>query len=299
MGDMRLFIAGDVHGNTRWVCEYLIPTAVQLGADVIVQCGDFGYWEHEQAGVDYLDEVDLAAQKAEVQLRWLHGNHDKWSLIADRYHRSPDGLYRIRPSIEYAPNGHIWTWVGYRMRVFGGAYSVDKQYRLDIEAKRRVRVMTKNAWRRGAGHPEVAVPDTAATMWFPEEQMTDQDMQQLLDVDSSRLDIVFSHDKPRRSEPGLVLKDLPECMPNQDRLQRALDVHQPGLWFHGHLHHRYSHTVWQDNGRATHVVGLAADDWARGRFWKPADAWCLVDLEEGRQPVVTSGEVAHEWVTAA
>lgn len=297
---MRLFVAGDCHANVRWVCDYLYPTADSLGADCIVQVGDFGYWEHTQAGVEYLDEVDQVAGRTRIPMYFLHGNHDKWSLLVERYAHGTTGIVPVRPWVIYLPNGHIWSWAGFRMRAFGGAYSVDKQYRLDLEAKRRQKILTKNAWRREAGHPEEPVPDTAGTLWFPEEEMSDNDMDALIMSDSSQLDIVFSHDMPYRSDPGGPFKTLPDCIPNQRRLQRAMDAHRPSFWLHGHLHHRYTSTVYHESyDQATLVVGLAPDDHARGRFWKPTDAWCLLDLEEGGVPLYTAGGVAHEWVTAA
>jgi hypothetical protein len=297
---VRLFVAGDTHANARWVCEYLYPAAAELEADCIVQVGDFGYWEHEQPGVAFLDDIDRVAAQTQIPLYFLHGNHDRWSLIPERYQPSESGRYSIRPWIQYLPNGHVWTWSGFRMRVFGGAWSVDKDYRLDLEARRRQKIIWKNEWRRSVGHPEEPVPDTKGTLWFPEEEMSDNEMDELIMRDSSPMDVVFSHDMPHASDPGGPFKSLPNCLPNQRRLQRAMDVHRPTLWLHGHLHHRYtSHVYHEQADKTTLIVGLAADDHARERFWSPTDNWCLVDLEDGARPVFTAGSVAHEWVTAA
>lgn len=269
-------VLGDTHGNTRWLTRTILPLAHQLGVDTIVQVGDFGYWEHEPAGVEYLNAVEDACDEHGIPVYWLHGNHDKHSLTLARYgdFLTDQGFLEVRAGVYYIPQGHIWAWNGVRMRAFGGAYSVDKQWRLDLEAKRTRRL---NAGR--------AVDDpllsAAETIWFPEEQMTDADMDKLLAVDSGPLDIVFSHDFPAGANPGPHFKTLPDCLPNQKRLQRALDAHRPRLWVHGHLHQYYVDVVGHDDGGETEIVGLAPDPEAAPRFTKPWHSWTVVDLVDG------------------
>lgn len=288
---MRLFVIGDTHGNTRYLCNYLIPAAAEIDADVIVQLGDFGYWEHAQSGVDFLDNVSQVALRYGIPLYWLHGNHDKHSLTLERYgdRVTPGGFIECRPNVEYIPQGHIWEWAGKRMRAFGGAYSVDKLYRLEVERKRYVEALNVEGYRLKAGRPAKVVEPTAETLWFPEEEMTDQDMVNMLAADSSPMDIIFSHDRPLGAKVAhLQLKDDPECLPNQVRLQNALIAHQPDFWFHGHLHHRYMTMVrCGDDDAWTTVYGLGPDTDAAPRFWRRTDSWCVVDI--GNNITVTPG----------
>lgn len=287
---MRVFVAGDTHGSTEFLCGHLYPAAHQAEADAIVQVGDFGYWEHEPAGVAFLDAVAETARHYAIPFYWLAGNHDKWTLAVAKYgkRRTGNGLISCRPLVHYIPNGHVWSWAGKNLRAFGGAYSIDKEQRLKLEDHRAFKARRRAQYRRENGLPAEPVADTAGTLWFPEEEMTDEDMSVLLAAESGRMDVVFSHDKPRSSDAGIGLRTEPEFTANQDRLQRALEVHQPDLWVHGHLHHRYTDTVAAGRFRLTTVVGLASEpDGVRvsgSGPYRPSDSWCLIELEPNRPP---------------
>jgi len=294
---VRLFIAGDTHGNNSFWDWYLLPRAKLHAADRIVQCGDFGFWEHAPSGVEYLDLLEQSAAEADLTIYALHGNHDNWSLVMQRYgtDRDDEGFVRVRPHIRYIPQGHVWTWEGTRMRAFGGAYSIDKQWRLDLEAKRNRQALAVEEHRRSAGRKPKPVIDHTGTVWFPDEEMTDAEFTELMIADCQVLDVVFSHDRPRRAGCGLDLKNEPLCLPNQDRLDLALAAHRPQWWFHGHLHHSYKDRV--DVGdTVTTIVGLACDDKAAMRFWRPWHSWCALDIVEGSPPTYYASHVLDEAV---
>lgn len=297
---MRIFLAGDTHGNARFLTEYLYPVAAALSSSAIVQLGDFGYWEHDPAGVEFLDQVAIAAEHHDLPLYFLHGNHDNWPLLMQRYgtQRTADGFVKVRPRVSYIPQGYAWNWAGFQLRSFGGAYSIDKQLRLEVEGQREERWWQIEKLRRAAGRPPRKPPTFAGTLWFPGEEMHEAEFAALMKADAAPKDIVFSHDKPRGSDCGLSLKDEPACWPNQDRLQSALHIHQPVYWFHGHLHHPYIDQIPCDETRRTTVVGLSCDDQAAGRFWKPYHAWGVLDLvKDAAYPIdYTPGSLAEDWV---
>lgn len=255
---MRVLITGDTHGNARWLREYIFPVAMTLKADAIVQLGDFGAWEHTPAGVAFMNEVGNIGLDAGIPLYWLHGNHDKHSHTIEAYKPDERGFLVCREFVRYIPQGHTWTWGGVSFRSFGGAYSVDKQWRVDRERKK--------------GKP--------GTLWFPEEEMTDAEMTDLLAADHSAKDIILSHDKPYSSRPGWNRKNLPGCTPNQLRLEKALRAHEPQYWFHGHLHFHYVDTVHGDTWSTT-VVGVNCDDNAAEEFWRRSQTWAVLDLDNG------------------
>lgn len=299
---MRLFILGDTHGNTDWLRDYVFPTAAKLNPFGIIQLGDFGAWEHTDSGIEYMDAVAALTEQYLIPVFWLHGNHDKHSLVLDWYgeDRNPDGFIRCRPGVYYIPQGHTWVWEGVKFRVFGGAYSVDKEWRLETERERYRKALNVEGYRRQAGRPPLDIEPTFETLWFPEEEMTDVEFAKLMEADSSKVDVIFSHDKPRGANlgPHFNLKDLPECMPNQDRLQRALVAHQPDWWFHGHFHHRYETMVRNgDDDAFTRVVGLSCDPDGAPRFWRPTHSWSVLDIHPGPSIVVTSGSFAvDKWI---
>lgn len=271
---MRLLICGDTHGNTDFLRSEIFPAAKRLRASAIIVLGDFGAWEHMPED-RFIDEVaDLAAEFG-IELFWLHGNHDNWSLAMDTYghQRTADGFVIMRPGLMYIPQGHAWEWVQIRFRSFGGAYSLDKGGRLKDE-------------RRDDLAP--------GSLWFLDEEPTDAEFEMLLAADSGLKEVVLSHDKPRSSNPGIRLKDKPECYHNQDRLQRALLAHRPHLWLHGHLHHRYTCGVRNGEDGWTEVIGLSCDPQGAIWPWRPTDAWGLLEFG-GSQPVTfTFGECAGD-----
>lgn len=271
-------MAGDVHGNTTHV-RYLIDVAKDNDCDRIFQLGDFGAWEHQSDGVQYMDKVANYARKNQVMVYFLDGNHDKTSLVLQKYGNDPDdeGFLKVRNWIRYSPRGHRWTWDEVSFISLGGAYSVDKDYRIKVLEK------------QGSGKPE--------RYWFPEEEMTDYDMAAIL-LDTTPVDVMLAHDKPRCSVPPWNRKDIPECWPNQDRLQMAVATLTPAHFYHGHLHLLYQQDV--DYGdlhgqrRKLHVRGLAPDPSGGYRGYRLEHSWHVFDTDDFKiDQIVTGGR--YPW----
>lgn len=257
MPDSKILLAGDVHGNCSFVIT-LLDQAKAHGCDRIVQVGDWGAWEHEAAGRKFVADVERHAAKRGIRIWWLDGNHDNTALTLELHpERDEDGFHIVTDHVRYIPRGHRWTWNGVRFAAFGGAYSVDKQWRLDLEKR-----------RKGPG-----------TLWFPGEEMTDEEFERLLESDPTFVDVLLSHDKPWRSEPEWNRKGLLECRPNQERIQRAAEVLTPRLLVHGHLHFRYTDRI-RVGGGWCRVEGLAADPEAMGRDYAKGASWMVLDLDE-------------------
>lgn len=275
---MKLLLAGDVHGNTSHVI-HLLDIARSRGAERIMQLGDFGGWEHTADGREFLDTVSKRATKFGIPLYWIDGNHDRWSLTMDLHgdDRDDEGFVRCRENVLYAPRGHRWTWAGTRFLALGGANSVDKPWRLRQERAKAEKVRRKNMYRSAAGST-LAPTDTAGTLWFPEEELTDEQIETVL-ADASPVDVLLTHDKSRASNPDWNRKDLPECWPNQDRVQRVVAALCPRLLVHGHLHWRYTDHIRCGDQAWTRVEGLAADPWsAESPAYDPADSWMMLEL---------------------
>jgi len=281
-------LLGDTHGNTGFVLNKVIPAAKAAGVQWIYQVGDFGYWEHTDEGVQYLDEVQEGLVLAGLNLVFIAGNHDKVSLISKRYPKVDD-FYIVRSSIWFAPNGTQWEFEGTSFVALGGAYSVDKDWRLKVEAERAINLAAGNAYYALGDYPdhyvaERAHAETAESLWFPEEEMTDDDLDRiLLDLRDTKVDVILAHDKPLSSNPMIKLLPIPECQPNQRRLQKAVNTLQPKLFVHGHLHCRYTDTIRSgDNNNYTRVEGLGADVPNFNQIessWEPTDAWEILDLK--------------------
>jgi predicted phosphodiesterase len=279
---MRILLAGDTHGNTGHA-RRLTAAAAELDAEVILQLGDFGYWEHEPSGVRYLDAVNRAARSHGVDVYFLDGNHDKTSLLMESYgdRRDEQGFVIVRPRVRYAPRGHRWSWRGTRFLAFGGALSLDREQRLAEERRRYEKALRKEGFRRGAGRPPARVPDFAGTLWFPEEEAADADVDAIL-TDRSPVDVLLTHDKPLRTAPAFNRKSDPRCRPNQERVQRLVDAYRPILAAHGHLHFRYTEELPHPDRSFTRVEGLAADPPASGDVpgYRLPESWLVVDLAD-------------------
>jgi len=282
----KIMLLGDTHGNTKFVVNAVIPAAIEQGVNWIYQVGDFGYWEHTPEGVTYLDEVQEALTGTGINLLFIAGNHDKVSMIPKRY-SNVAGFYIVRSSIWYAPNGTQWDLDGKSFLALGGAYSIDKNYRLESEEANAQRDATTSRLR-GEYSVNYIIASTrsanAETLWFPEEEMTDDELDRILaDLRDTKVDVILTHDKPLAANPLVKLLPIDECIPNQRRLQKAVNTLQPKLLVHGHLHIRYTDTIrCGDNDVFTRVEGLGADVPnfnQRMSSWEPSDAWEILNLE--------------------
>ena len=281
----RILVVGDIHGAPdRYHHKYLAKIAKEKQCDLVFALGDFGFWEHFTDGVAFLDEVSELATESGIPWYAIDGNHDKTSLVLEKHGHTKDpetGFLTVRDNLFYVPRGAQWTWDGVRFMGFGGAYSVDKEYRLAWEAEKKARLEKQNRYRREAEVPE-ADTDTSGQLWFPEEEATDEDVDKIL-TDALPIDILFTHDKPRGSRPGWNRKDIPECWPNQDRVQRIAVELKPKLLMHGHLHYKYNQTIRiGDDDSWLDVYGLDVDGVAGEKAgYKRSDSWAVLTVDGG------------------
>ncbi|MEC3913659.1 metallophosphoesterase family protein [Nocardia sp. CDC160] len=281
----NVLIAGDLHGNATFA-QALLQVAKRKDCARVFVVGDFGAWEHMHSGRRYFDVVNRAAKRAGVTVYFLDGNHDKSSLLHELYDDHPDdeGFLICRTHLRYAPRGHRWNWEGTSFAAFGGAASTDKAWRLAKEARKAAKAETRR--RYGSSKR----PQTAGTLWFPEEEMTDEELDALLEADSSPVDILLTHDKPRAAEPPWNRKDKPECYPNQDRIQRVVHTLRPAVLFHGHLHVRYTDTIASGDGQWTRVEGLACDpEAAQYLEYSTEHSWYVLELPYAEQRLESTG----------
>jgi len=275
---VRILFAGDWHGNTNHALRVLAKAVIE-GVDVVVQCGDFGAWEHTSSGVEYLDALERYLIDLDLTLYWVDGNHDKWSetlrLHGDRI--TSEGFIVCRQRVFYLPRGLRWTWDDVSFLALGGAYSVDKAWRLQEENERYLKQV-----RRASYDGSVIPVSQAGFLWFPEEEITDE--QEKLAITGGHVDVMVTHDKPIQSQPRWNRKDILECRPNAERVQRVLDETKPYLLVHGHLHFRYSDRLprhGDESTRFTQVEGLDADlETAAVAGWGFGDSYLIIDTSQ-------------------
>ncbi len=210
---LRVFGLGDLHGD--W--EFLNRLDGQ--ADVILACGDFGYWP----GGKYLRADGSVFFAPEYfRLRWTKvyfcdGNHEHiWALmdLVDKHGRRP---IEVAPNVFYCPRGTVVKISGKNVLFFGGALSIDREVR------------------------------TFGETWFPEEVPDGRDLQAAMEAIETvqargeEIHTVVSHQAPSAFRFTAKGGAWPFRGPGLDDPTRAmldeiLEKARPRLWLFGHWH---------------------------------------------------------------
>ena len=126
-----VYYTGDIHGSKDSVSRFC--QNMSLGSsDIVVLLGD--------VGANYYGNVrDLELKQALAELKptflCIHGNHEiRPSTIPSYTEKSWNGgivwYEESYPNILFAKDGEIFDLEGLKHIVIGGAYSIDKYYRL-------------------------------------------------------------------------------------------------------------------------------------------------------------------------
>jgi len=215
-----------------------------MGCDVIVQCGDFGFWAHTPKGSAFLDAASAALAATEMRCVWVDGNHENHEVLRNVYMENgtqdDEGFWIIRPRLAYAARAHRWEWDGLRYLALGGAFSIDKEWR----------------------HPMVS--------WWPLETISMAEAE--LAASGGKADVMVTHDCPWGVD-GIIgsgtagNKDFfPESQANRKVLLSVVEEVRPSLLVHGHYHHRNSALLRLRDGWEVQVEGLNCDDRPHA-FW--------------------------------
>lgn len=129
----KWYVTGDTHG--RWDNLFMKLQKVN-GGDALIILGDAGFNY-------YLNKTDRKLkEKANllgVTIYCVRGNHEQRPELIDsmvlRYDEEVDNTVYVEleyPNIRYFRDGATYTINGYKTLVLGGAYSIDKYYRLSM-----------------------------------------------------------------------------------------------------------------------------------------------------------------------
>ena len=209
------YITGDTHGDfSRYLAfaDKIQPTE----QDVMIVLGD--------AGLNYYTGEKDAVRKRFVNsfpftTFCIHGNHemrpaDIPSYQAKEYCGGTVWYEEAYPHILFAKDGEIYRFGKQACIAIGGAYSVDKYYRL------------ARGWA-----------------WFPNEQPSADIkayVEQQLAEHGNQIDIVLSHTCPLKYEPTEVfLSGIDQSSVDKsteewlDRIEKRIDYKR---WYCGHYH---------------------------------------------------------------
>lgn len=200
--DMSVYVLGDIHGEFGKLNTFIN----RKKPDVIICCGDFGYWRE-----DFQDpESELCIGEIipkQTKIFWCDGNHEDHNSL--QYFISGKDLsspIECCDNIFYCPRGSFLQLNTTKFLFLGGALSVDKEYR------------------------------TPMVDWFPNETLSDDDLKHLTD---ENIDIIISHTNPKCVNYKLKqkYKDMDKFLdPSTEVLQDMYIKYNPKKWYFGHYH---------------------------------------------------------------
>lgn len=211
---MKFYITGDTHGDFSRFNHYA-DIKKPIGMIVL---GDFGI-NYYLSKRDRKNKTQLNETLPNVIFYVVRGNHEARpeSLITMKqvYDVDVQGNVWMEdefPNIRYLQDGNVYTIGGKKALVLGGAYSVDKEYRL------------ANGWQ-----------------WFPNEQLNVNERDAILSrVEGEHFDLILSHTCPYPWQPF----DLFLPMIDQSKVDNSMEhwmetlSHKVSynLWCFGHFH---------------------------------------------------------------
>lgn len=219
----RWIITGDTHGLVDRRLEQIASYTDNLVPEetAVIILGD--------AGLNYyLNKTDRKVKERSsafgLRVYCVRGNHEQrpqnvqgMKLVDDSDVGGKVYMEDEFPMIRYFVDGGEYTIDGKSVLVIGGAYSVDKYYRL----------------ARAAGH--------SFSGWFEDEQLSEEERAKILArILGKRFDIVLTHTAPITWEPtDLFLRGIDQSTVEKDMEYWLKEVALSicwGHWLFGHYH---------------------------------------------------------------
>lgn len=208
-----IFLTGDIHGNPTQIQLFLEKVKL-TEKDTIVLLGDVGANYYGNKKDKFLKNI---LSRYAPTFLCIHENHEMrpekiagykpkiWNvgrvLVSDDY-----------PNILFAEDGEVYDLEGHKALAIGGAYSVDKFYRLE----------------RGFG-------------WWADEQPSEQTKRKVEDVIAKGgIDVILSHTCPYKYRPTeMFIPGLDQSTVDEstelwlDKIEDAVNYKE---WYCGHWH---------------------------------------------------------------
>lgn len=223
-------ITGDTHGRTNSRLHEIDTSKYIPEETAIIILGD--------AGINfYLNKTDRKNKefinKSGFHVYAVRGNHEQrpqnipgmerdWDmLVSGPVYYEPDF-----PRIRYFVDGGEYIINGYSVLTIGGAYSVDKWYRLS---------------RAGYCPEEAETADPKKCGWFKDEMLTEKEMQDIENKCKGKsYDFVLAHTCPLRWEPtDLFLSGIDQSKVDKSMekwLDDFIDKINWKIFLFGHYH---------------------------------------------------------------
>ena len=225
------FVTGDTHGQVLSRLSHINADKYTASQTALIILGD--------AGINfYLNKTDMNLkqniQNTGFTVYCVRGNHEErpenLGYIEHWYDKNVKGYVMYEPdypNIKYFEDGNAYEICGKSVLVIGGAYSVDKWYRLN-----RAGVTSKL---------DKDYLNPRKTGWFPDEQLLNWEMTTIeKEHFGKHYDVVLTHTCPISWEPtDLFLSGLDQSSVDKtmelwlDEVKQKVDWN---IWLFGHYH---------------------------------------------------------------
>jgi 3-oxoacid CoA-transferase subunit A len=216
---------GDLHGKLDRF--FNLHNKYKPEETAIICLGDCGF-------NFYLNDRDKQMKEKAMELGYtfycVRGNHEARPMsipnMTITYDAEIEGIVYFEPNysrIKYLVDGCEYNINGYSTLVIGGAYSVDKWYRI-----------LRNGYTEENNNPKV-------TGWFNDEQLTIEEMADITrNVQGKHFNLILTHTCPASIEPtDLFLSFIDQSKVDKIMeyfLERILNITSYDVWLFGHFH---------------------------------------------------------------
>ena len=210
-----VYLTGDIHGDPERVVQFCLSMKPRR-TDTIILLGDVAA---NYTGGHRDEWVKQTLEKLKINILCIHGNHEMRPETIPTYHEDKwqGGTVYVEdayPNLLFAKDGEIYDLDGQSTLVIGGAYSVDKWYRLRMDMN-----------------------------WFADEQPSDEIKSrviQKLENLNRKVDVVLSHTCPERYIPvEAFLSGIDQSTVDNSTEEWLGQVEaqlEYGAWLCGHWH---------------------------------------------------------------
>ena len=210
-----IYITGDKHADFSDIFDFCNTNETTTN-DTMIILGDAGinYFLNKK---DYLLKDEL--KKLPITLFCIHGNHEERPENISSYKEKIfcEGTIYYEddyPNILFAKDAEVYNFNGIKTMVIGGAYSVDKDYRLVMGYR-----------------------------WFPSEQPSKETKDKVLkklESLNNKIDVILSHTCPYKYLPYEVfLSNVDQSgvdNSTEEFLDKIEDKTNYKKWYCGHFH---------------------------------------------------------------
>ena len=210
-----IYITGDTHGDFRNVARFCEKMQTSKD-DVLIILGDAGI---NYSGPEQDERKKKYLESLPITIFAIHGNHEMRPQTIPTYHEADWNGGKVYmeddyPHILFAKDAELYELNGLFTFVVGGAYSVDKNYRL-----------------------------LHGLAWWPDEQPSDEIKRQVeekLEGMDWEVDVVLTHTAPLKYEPTEVFLPMIDQSTVDKSTEQWLDSIEEQLyydrWYCGHYH---------------------------------------------------------------